>query len=223
MQARHILIATGAKAHKLPIEGAEHSIISDQVLDLPEKPKKMAIVGGGYIAVEFAGIFNNYGTDVHLVYRQVPDFLPKSSWSSDIRGTPLHEVWQSIYVWSPSNGYQAVWASSASSLAPGLTPGLNRSLISKSVLCLMTIPKHGSYCYSTDYLDLQEPILHLKALKKLMCLYDLDTIGCCCSLSHCEVSMRSADSTSQSSMRARGSTCIQNATRKRLSKTKTEL
>ena len=71
MQTRHILIATGAKAHKLPIEGAEHSIISDHVLDLPERPKKMAIVGGGYIAVEFAGIFNNYGTDVHLVYRQV--------------------------------------------------------------------------------------------------------------------------------------------------------
>ena len=71
LQAKHILIATGAKAHKLPIEGAEHSIISDHVLDLPERPKKMAIVGGGYIAVEFAGIFNNYGTDVHLIYRQV--------------------------------------------------------------------------------------------------------------------------------------------------------
>lgn len=68
--AKHILIATGAKAHKLPIEGAEHSIISDHVLDLKERPKKMVIVGGGYIAVEFAGIFNNFGTDVHLVYRQ---------------------------------------------------------------------------------------------------------------------------------------------------------
>lgn len=71
MQAKHILIATGAKATKLPIEGAEHAIISDHVLDLPERPNKMAIIGGGYIAVEFAGIFNNYGTDVHLVFRQV--------------------------------------------------------------------------------------------------------------------------------------------------------
>ena len=41
------------------------------MLDLKERPRKMAIIGGGYIAVEFAGIFNNYGTDVHLVYRQV--------------------------------------------------------------------------------------------------------------------------------------------------------
>ena len=34
----------------------------------------MAIIGGGYIAVEFAGIFNNYGTEVHLVYRQASSF-----------------------------------------------------------------------------------------------------------------------------------------------------
>ena len=71
VQAKNILIAVGGKPTKLPIEGAEHAIVSDNVLDLPERPKKMAIVGGGYIAVEFAGIFNNYGTDIHLIYRQV--------------------------------------------------------------------------------------------------------------------------------------------------------
>ena len=41
-----------------------------QVLDLQERPRKMAIIGGGYIAVEFAGIYNNFGTEVHLLYRQ---------------------------------------------------------------------------------------------------------------------------------------------------------
>ena len=75
MQAKHILVATGARAFKLPIEGQEHAIISDHVLDLEQRPKKMAIIGGGYIAVEFAGIFNNYGTEVHLIYRQVPHKL----------------------------------------------------------------------------------------------------------------------------------------------------
>ena len=40
----------------------------------------MAIVGGGYIAVEFAGIFNNYGTDVHLVYRQVSASDTRGAW-----------------------------------------------------------------------------------------------------------------------------------------------
>ena len=56
---------------KLPIDGAEHAIISDQVLNLPSRPKKMAVIGGGYIGLEFAGIYNNYGTEVHVVYRQV--------------------------------------------------------------------------------------------------------------------------------------------------------
>ena len=74
-QAKNILIAVGGKPTKLPIEGADYAIVSDHVLDLPERPNKMAIVGGGYIAVEFAGIFNNYGTEVHLVYRQVADIL----------------------------------------------------------------------------------------------------------------------------------------------------
>ena len=40
------------------------------MLDLQERPRKMAIIGGGYIAVEFAGIYNNFGTEVHLLYRQ---------------------------------------------------------------------------------------------------------------------------------------------------------
>lgn len=56
---------------KLPIDGAEHAIISDEVLNLPSRPKKMAVIGGGYIGLEFAGIYNNYGSEVHVVYRQV--------------------------------------------------------------------------------------------------------------------------------------------------------
>ncbi|KAL3151737.1 hypothetical protein ABBQ38_012716 [Trebouxia sp. C0009 RCD-2024] len=68
--AKTILIATGGRAVKLPIDGAEHAIISDEVLNLPSRPKKMAVIGGGYIGLEFAGIYNNYGTEVHVVYRQ---------------------------------------------------------------------------------------------------------------------------------------------------------
>ena len=71
MQAKNILIAVGGRATKLPIPGAEHAIISDDILDLPELPKKLAIVGGGYIALEFAGIYNNFGSETHVVYRQV--------------------------------------------------------------------------------------------------------------------------------------------------------
>ena len=56
---------------KLPIDGAEHAIISDQVLNLPSRPKKMAVIGGGYIGLEFAGIYNHFGAETHVFYRQV--------------------------------------------------------------------------------------------------------------------------------------------------------
>ena len=68
--ARHVLLATGGRAWVPDFPGAEHCIISDQALDLETLPKKIAIIGGGYIAVEFASIFNNVGVDTHLVVRQ---------------------------------------------------------------------------------------------------------------------------------------------------------
>ncbi|PQP96767.1 glutathione reductase chloroplastic [Prunus yedoensis var. nudiflora] len=61
--ARHILVSVGGRPFIPEIPGIEYAIDSDAALDLPSKPKKIAIVGGGYIAVEFAGIFNdNKGT-----------------------------------------------------------------------------------------------------------------------------------------------------------------
>lgn len=52
------------------IPGIEHAIDSDAALDLPARPDKIAIVGGGYIAVEFAGIFNGLMSEVHVFIRQ---------------------------------------------------------------------------------------------------------------------------------------------------------
>ncbi|RVX20866.1 Glutathione reductase, chloroplastic [Vitis vinifera] len=68
--ARHILIAVGGRPFIPEIPGSEHAIDSDVALDLPSKPKKIGIVGGGYIALEFAGIFNGLNTDVHVFIRQ---------------------------------------------------------------------------------------------------------------------------------------------------------
>lgn len=67
--AEHILIATGGWPHLPDIPGIEHAITSNEALDLPELPKRIVIVGGGYIAVEFAGIFNTLGADVHIIIR----------------------------------------------------------------------------------------------------------------------------------------------------------
>lgn len=68
--AETILIATGGHPFMdQTMPGHEFCINSDQVFDLPELPKSIVIQGGGYIAVEFAGIFNGLGVETTLVYR----------------------------------------------------------------------------------------------------------------------------------------------------------
>jgi glutathione reductase (NADPH) len=68
--AGKILIATGGKpALGEPIPGIEHAITSNEAFDLKTLPARIAIYGGGYIAVEFAGIFSGLGAETTLVYR----------------------------------------------------------------------------------------------------------------------------------------------------------
>ena len=67
--SRHILVATGGHPEFLPIPGADLAIDSDQALDLTVLPRRIAILGGGYIAVEFAGIFRAAGAEVTQVIR----------------------------------------------------------------------------------------------------------------------------------------------------------
>ncbi|KAL0050748.1 hypothetical protein WJX82_006234 [Trebouxia sp. C0006] len=68
--SKYILIATGGTPSVPPIEGKELCLISDAVLDIKERPQKMVIVGAGYIACEQACIFNNFGTEVHMLYME---------------------------------------------------------------------------------------------------------------------------------------------------------
>ncbi|WP_142847490.1 glutathione-disulfide reductase [Telmatospirillum sp. J64-1] len=67
--AERILIAVGGWPNLPQIPGIEHAITSNEALDLPSLPKRIVIVGGGYIAVEFAGIFNSLGSQVTQVVR----------------------------------------------------------------------------------------------------------------------------------------------------------
>ena len=70
VRAAYILIATGgAPSYGDPIPGIEHAITSNEAFHLPEFPRRVVIQGGGYIAVEFAGIFAGLGSQVTLVYR----------------------------------------------------------------------------------------------------------------------------------------------------------
>ncbi len=67
--AKHILIATGATPFVPEFPGSEHAITSNEAFHLETLPDKVVVVGGGYIAVEFAGIFNGLGVDTTLLYR----------------------------------------------------------------------------------------------------------------------------------------------------------
>jgi glutathione reductase (NADPH) len=70
VRAAYILIATGgAPSYGEAIPGIEHAISSNEAFHLPEFPRRVLIQGGGYIAVEFAGIFAGLGAHVTLVYR----------------------------------------------------------------------------------------------------------------------------------------------------------
>jgi glutathione reductase (NADPH) len=69
VSARVILVATGGRPVKPDIPGAEHAITSNEAFHLKELPASILIVGGGYIAVEFAGIFHGLGAKTTIAYR----------------------------------------------------------------------------------------------------------------------------------------------------------
>lgn len=69
IKAQKILIATGSRVILPDIPGREHLITSDEVFYLKTQPQRVLVVGGGYIAVEFAGIFQGLGSQTTLIHR----------------------------------------------------------------------------------------------------------------------------------------------------------
>ena len=84
-----ILIATGGTPFLPKIPGIEHAITSNEVFHLETQPKSAVVVGGGYIAVEFAGIFNGIGTETTLAYRG-PQIL--RGFDNDVREHLANEI-----------------------------------------------------------------------------------------------------------------------------------
>jgi len=82
VSADRILIATGGSASRDALPGLELAMSSNEVLDLRTRPASMLVIGGGYIAVEFASIFAGMGTDVTLAFR---DGWPLRGFDLDLR------------------------------------------------------------------------------------------------------------------------------------------
>jgi glutathione reductase (NADPH) len=68
--ARHVLLATGGQPRRAPVPGHDWALTSDDMFDLDPFPKRLAVLGGGYIACEFASIFNGLGAEVTLIHRR---------------------------------------------------------------------------------------------------------------------------------------------------------
>jgi glutathione reductase (NADPH) len=127
LRAAHLLIAAGASAVRDSIAGIEEAPTSDDALDLRTLPERIAIVGGGYIGVEFAAILARLGAQVHL---HVRDRLPLRGFDEDLRrhvaaalaagGVTLHAGSAPTRVSRDGRGWQLHFADGRSDAVPWL-------------------------------------------------------------------------------------------------------
>ena len=115
--ADNILVATGSHPMVPDIPGIEHVISSNEALDLPALPRRIVIVGGGYIAVEFAGIFNGFGAEVvelirreELLYGFDDDIRVALAQEMRGRGVEIHARTQVARIEKHDHGYSVYTA-----------------------------------------------------------------------------------------------------------------
>jgi glutathione reductase (NADPH) len=80
--AERIVVATGGRITKLDIPGAELGLVSDDLFTLKAMPRRVAVIGGGYIGLEFAGLLRGLGAEVEVFYRGE---LPLRGFDGDLR------------------------------------------------------------------------------------------------------------------------------------------
>jgi len=120
--AHKILIATGGWPHVPEFPGSEYAVTSNEIFDLEHFPERLVVVGGGYIAVEFAGIFNGLGANVTQLYRG-PLFL--RGFDADIRAHAAQEI--------RKTGVDLRFETNVSAISPSST-GLQLELTDGSIL-----------------------------------------------------------------------------------------
>ena len=110
--AQRLLLATGGSGNHPAIPGIELAITSDAVLELSTLPRRLLILGSGYIAAEFAGIYRGFGSAVDLAYRaELPlrgfdaDLRKRLAVAMDARGIGLHGGFQPVRLERDGDGY----------------------------------------------------------------------------------------------------------------------
>ncbi|GAC1426838.1 MAG: glutathione-disulfide reductase [Burkholderiaceae bacterium] len=88
LACEHLLIATGGRVATAPISGLEQALTSDDILGLKVLPKRLAVIGSGYIGMEFASMFAHLGSEVSIFFRA---HHPLTSFDYDLR-TRLHQA-----------------------------------------------------------------------------------------------------------------------------------
>ena len=101
LSADHILIATGGYPVLPNIEGSEHGIDSNGFFKLTEQPKRVAIIGGGYIAVELAGVLQGLKSETHLFMRQDKPLRTFDSMLSDSLTEMMKQQGIQLHQYSP--------------------------------------------------------------------------------------------------------------------------
>lgn len=95
LSAKYIVIATGGWPHVPEFPGREHVVTSNEIFDLAEFPRRILIVGGGYIALEFAGIFAGLGAETYLSFRAQQ---PLRDFDADLRQRFLKEAEKHVHM-----------------------------------------------------------------------------------------------------------------------------
>jgi glutathione reductase (NADPH) len=158
--ARHVLIATGSAPIVDSIPGIAACATSDDLLDLSELPAAAAVIGGGYIAVEFASMLARFGVKVEIFYR---DRLPLRGFDEMLRTAAAAALQASGITLHPGNAPTAVsksgaglmlhfgenrvrefpWALNATGRRPN-TQGIGLETVGISVDAHQAVPVHGS-------------------------------------------------------------------------------
>ncbi|KAG7018851.1 hypothetical protein SDJN02_20724 [Cucurbita argyrosperma subsp. argyrosperma] len=152
--AKHILIATGSRAVIPDIPGKELGITSDEALSLEEFPKRVVVLGGGYIAVEFASIWNGMGAKVDLCFRRE---LPLRGFDDEMRsvvarnlegrGITLHPITNLTELIKTENGIKVITDHGEEFLADAVLFATGRAPNSKRLNLKavgVEVDKHGA-------------------------------------------------------------------------------